>query len=433
MNSYEYYTDETGNIEFPAGKLQEYHVLDELRASEESGIRKGYGNIGAGLRIEEHILDYKKLEVALNRVINENDQLRSVCIKKGNTITQKIIKKIDFHLDVIEAKGGTIEDKLKWSISFSADELAKPMEFFKDVMYRIFLIRLSDDNNILMILAQHWIGDGTSIGLMFNSALKYYLHPEVDNISPPQFIDYLKELKAFSESFAGEAQRKYWDEQLQDYEPYDFDSIDFGEITDGKDRKFIVPLELVETVAKKYKVTRFNAFHLALHIAISLFTGKNDTVIGASSANRTMKYINTVGFFAKPVLVRVKINSDMDRLSDLLAASVKTFSKGLTNLKTLDRTDLIQFTNPYQNYVARGGKIKKEIKTSTINVSGQRGIKLGAFPAIESEDKLIVAAMGHGTIITERFVNAMRDYIICVLETMISNDEATVGDIKMLI
>lgn len=430
MKQYEYYTDKEGKSIFPAGTLQAYHVLDELRASEESGERKGYGNIGVGLRLEEHIVDYDLLEAALNRVINENDQLRSVCVRDGDSICQKVISKLDFHLDVIEAHGNDPEEKLKWAMEYSTAELAKPMDFFNDVMYKIFLIRLADNDSILIIIAQHWIGDGTSLSIVFNSTLRYYLHPESEDIAPPKFIDYLKEQNEFLESEAGKAQIEYWNEALSGYEPYDFDSIDFGEATDGSDRIFTIPLDLIKTVAKKYKATRFNAFHFALHIAVSMYTGKYDTVIGASSANRTMKYINTVGFFAKPVLVRVKINSDSDKLSDLLASSIKNFSKGLANLKALGRTDLIQFTNPYQNFVARGGKIFNEIKTSTLNITGQRGIKIGAFPAIENEDKLVIAAMGHGSIITEHFVDTLRDCITTVLEIMSANSEATVADVK---
>lgn len=430
MKQYNYYTDENGNSIFPAGTLQAYHVIDELRASEESGERKGYGNIGIALRIQEHVVNYELLEVALNRVINENDQLRSVCVRDGDTICQKIISKLDFHLDVVEAQGNNTDEKMKWAMAYSQSELMKPMDFFNDVMYRIFVIKIADDDNILVIVVQHWMGDGTSINVIFNSTMKYYLHPDSEDIAPPKFIDYIKEQNEFLESDAGKAQIEYWEKQLAGYEPYDFDSIDFGEADNGSDKVFIISLNLIESVAKKYKVTRFNVFHLALHVAISLYTGKYDTVIGATSANRTMKYINTVGFFAKPVLVRLKINSDNDKLSDLLAESVKTFSKGLSNLKALNRTDIIQITSPYQNFIARGEKIYNEIKTSKLNITGQRGIKIAALPAIENEDKLVVAAMGHGSIITDHFVNTLKDYINMVLEVMSSDTEATVADVK---
>ena len=38
--------------------------------------------------------------------------------------------------------------------------------------------------------------------------------------------------------------------------------------------------------------------------------------------------------------------------------------------------------------------------------------------------------MGHGSIITDHFVNTLKDYINVVLEVMSSDTEATVADVK---
>lgn len=430
MNNYEYYTDENGVYEFPTNVCQKLHIKEHIKGWERTGLKKGYGNAGVGIRIKNHKLDYNAFEKAIERVINENDQLRAICVEKDGEYYQKIIKHIDFKLKITEAEGNTFEGKVAFATALAKKICERPYDIFNELSYEFSIIKISDDDNIFMASAHHWIGDGTSLGIIFNEVLNYYLHPDTPHEEKSMFIDFVREIEEFAKTPKGEKQKEYWAEEFAGYEKFDFDKINMGEPSDGIDKSFVIPMSAIDEASRKYKATRFCVFHMALHVAVSLFTGKYDTVIGATSANRSLKYMKCVGFFARPVPIRINIKDDDDKLLDLLNITSKKFSKGLSNLKTADFLDILPFINPYQNFIPSGNKVKQEIESEKLKFPLERTFDIGFVQVVESDDKLIVIMSGNGSIVTNDFIKALQKYLPAVFELLAENENATVADVK---
>lgn len=428
MDNYELYKDENGNTIFPVHIEQYGYIDNERKAQIETGKMLGYENVGILIDLPLSI-DADRMEASIKRVIEENEGLRAICIKDGDKYKQKIVKHYDFKLNVITAKGDTDEERKEDALNIAIQERQEYINIFEKIGHKEFLIKLSDDHYYFMMIVQHWLGEDTSLALIWNQISNYYLHPEAETQPHVSVLEYLREAQEYMDSQKGKQQKAYWDEELKGYEPIPIGVFAYGQSAEGWDRHFSFPLSLINSIAKANKTSNFLVLGFATHIAISILAERNDTLVGYISANRSMKYMRTIGYLARKIPSRLYVD-DKISLCELFKQEKKKFSTNLLSIRGLDRTTPFQFLISYQNYLASGRSINEEFPYKFIDVP--RIYENGAFAIIGIEDpeKLDIMILANRKIYSDEFMDDYISCLGCVFEAMKNAPDETVEYVR---
>ncbi len=428
MNQNELYVDESGMTEFPLHIEQYGYINNEAIAVKNTGENIGYENVGIFIYLPLKI-DFERMKTSLNRVIEENETLRAICVNHGEYYTQKILSHYKAPLDVIYAEGETKQEKLDNAIKFAIEQRKKRFNVFEEISHKEMIINISEDYNIFFIIIQHWLGDDTSLGLIWNQISRYYLEPEAETIPHVSYIDYVKDCEEYMKSPKGISQKQYWQKQMDGYKPYDTSCFSYGDAGDGWDKIYNIPMDNIQKIVKETKSTNFLVFEMALQASLSILTGRKDTMIGFISANRSLKYARTIGYVSRKIPSRLYIEENAG-LREILATSVKNFSKSLLSIRGLDKTVPYQILISYQNYIVSGRKVNETFPTGFVDIPRKYPNPFMAVGATERDENLEILLLTNSDIFTLSF---QKDLILCMstlLEIMANDSKAILTDVK---
>ena len=180
-------------------------------------------------------------------------------------------------------------------------------------------------------------------------------------------------------------------------------------------------------IAAVKKTSVFQVILLAYHVGLDVVIGESDVAIGATSACRSNKYLNTVGFFAHSAFHRLQL-TDSDNLYEQLGTSVQKHSKAMSNIHTtFDFYDNMQFCI---SYLPGSSSKKGGLDFEQIPIPSVREVAVFYLCAFEYPDKMLLDFIGSGRIFTTKFRYMLRDAIVSTLEVMYDNENATVADVK---
>lgn len=273
-------------------------------------------------------LDIAKLENAFIDVIRNNGILRTTFHEADGEIWQQIEEKFDFKIELIDNAGKTVQ---------SLSRLIQNLPLNEAPLYRIFLIRESGTDHILVMNMHHIISDATSNELLLRGVFKAYDGTPIENSEGYQFFDYVNWLKITAKRNL-EVQKKYWinafngfsDECRIPYDktPNDGDSEAQGLITFSiEDDKFTQLRQLSGGINTSIHAVLFTIYKVVL----SEFIGGEDVVVGIPVDNRPQpEFRETLGLFINTLAIRSKPKKRINFLDYVLELNDITLS-GHTN------------------------------------------------------------------------------------------------------
>lgn len=423
MTEYKFLKDESGNEEFPLSFMQEYMIKQSEMGFEKTGKREGYTNAGNAVRISMK-LDIDRFEKSIGRFINENEMLRSIAVKINGEYTQKIIENYDYKLKLIMSEGNTKDARYNFAVDIAAKEVQMPFDYFNDISFNPLLIKIDEDDYIFVIIADHWISDGASMSVLLGGIFNYYFNPDAKKAAGNSYLQYIKDEREFQTSEKGKKQAEYWNKELSGYELVDIEKAAVGKKSSGIDHFYKFDIAKLAAVSARFKTNNFYVMLLAFHMALSFYFEKDDIVIAATSANRTMKYMHTFGLFAHSVANRMSVKDD-DKLADLLKFAMKKHSENMMNLQACYRFDILQFCMAYQNFIPNSSKNALPVEMAELKLPSKRKFDRFYIGAYESEKEMILVMLGDGERYSEDFMNCIRIGIESTIDAF-ADEEATV-------
>jgi hypothetical protein len=137
----------------------------------------------------------------------------------------QIIHKVwDFSLTPIELRESSSEKKEAIAARLAAEEAEKPFNLAKGPLLRVELLRLAEDDHVLLITMHHIISDGWSIKVFIGEIEELYKAytngqraalPEL----PIQYADFALWQRSWLQGEKLEEQLSYWRAQLADAPP----------------------------------------------------------------------------------------------------------------------------------------------------------------------------------------------------------------------
>jgi amino acid adenylation domain-containing protein len=289
-------------------------------------------NIPAAVRITGK-LDTLALEKSLNELIRRHESLRTTFADGDGHPVQIIAPEFNISLPIFDwiALGGsqsegilTESDHIDSVIQdWAKSQVQIPFDLSTGPLIRSGLLRIDDNESILVVTIHHIVSDGWSMGILVKEiAILYESFSVGKEASLPnlrlQYADYAAWQREWMSGEELERQLTYWKDRLAGMPPL----LDLPtdrprpalKSSNGAVAMFNFSSELsdaIQTLARLEGVTVYMLLLAAFQTLLYRYSGQEDISVGSAIANRTRPEVeNLIGFFVNTLVLRTDLSGD---------------------------------------------------------------------------------------------------------------------------
>jgi non-ribosomal peptide synthetase component F/thioesterase domain-containing protein len=261
-------------------------------------------------------LDVRILSRALNEIVRRHEILRASFTEIDGNPVQIIAPPIVLNIPVKDLCTLTSADRETQMDRLCLEEATRSFDLEKGPLVRLGLLRMADEDHILMFTLHHIVSDGWSIGLIMEELKNIYTAYAEGRESPlPELPIQYPDYVIWQQGLLGEPdsvkQGEYWKKKLSGYERLEVQT-DFPRPADSTTHSAIVsqmlPRELTDAVkefSNSYGGTMFITTLAACMTLLARYTGKHDIAVGSPLAGRNRTELESlVGLFVNHIVFR---------------------------------------------------------------------------------------------------------------------------------
>ncbi|MFL5540477.1 MAG: amino acid adenylation domain-containing protein, partial [Longimicrobiaceae bacterium] len=276
-------------------------------------------------------LDRAALRRALDRIVARHEALRTTFAEVDGEPVQRIApaEESPFQLTEHDLRGAAAAGaELR---RLMADGARAPFDLARGPLIRGRLIRLADDDHVLLITMHHIVSDGWSMGVFtreLNALYAAFRDGAPDPLAelPIQYADYAVWQRKWVDGEVLKAQAQYWTETLggapellelpTDHARPARQDFSGGLVEIGVGEGLTAGLK---ALSQRHGATLFMTLLAGWAAVLSRLSGQDDVVIGTPTANRGREEIEgLIGFFVNTLALRVDL-SGSPSVADVLA------------------------------------------------------------------------------------------------------------------
>jgi amino acid adenylation domain-containing protein/non-ribosomal peptide synthase protein (TIGR01720 family) len=273
---------------------------------------------GVGLRLSG-VLDDAALQAALDALTARHESLRTTFDTVDGHGFQVLTEPGGMSLRRTDLSAVDPADRDRMLERTLAQELTSAFDLSRGPLTRAALVRLAEDDHVLLLCQHHIVTDGWSVRVLVDELAALYqanvsgtpagLAPlpiqypdfavwQCDRVSGPAFDEHLR----------------YWKRKLDGVEPLDLPTDRPRpqlRTTAGAVYRRDLSAELiaaVTAVGRRHRATLFMVLVAAVQVLLSRYSNQRDVPIGIATSGRNRTELeNLVGFFVNTVVVRTQV------------------------------------------------------------------------------------------------------------------------------
>ena len=270
----------------------------------------------AALRLRGPV-DTGALERALTEVVARHEVLRTVLRPAGNEIAQVVLAPAPVELPVVD-----VPDGLDGAVALAATLSREPFDLAAGPLLRCSLLRVGEDDHVLVALVHHSVCDGLSLGVLLRELTTLYepcLRDTGHTLEelPLQYADYAVWQREQVETGALEEQLDHWATRLAGVRELRLPA-DLPQPPERAYAAVSAPVKVSAPVVRQVRATApgggVTASMVALAgyaVVLSRWSRQEDVVVGMPVAGRPEVDLEPlVGFFVNTLPVRVDLSGD---------------------------------------------------------------------------------------------------------------------------
>lgn len=290
-------------------------------------------------------LDSVALAAALAGVTRRHEALRMRFPGTAGGMPQVVIDApaaVDLRVVDVSAAGPAIADRVERGMLIASEAAARPFDLAADPLLRGLLIRIADDDHILLLTMHHIIADGWSAELIVQEILSIYgalrqgTEPELP-VLPIQFGDYAAWERERASAPEIESDLAYWRRQLGQVPPLELTIAGprpAEQSLEGAAYNFVIDSHLADAVAglgRQHGATLYMTLMAAFQVLLARHSSQSDFAIGSPTAGRPRRELEgLVGCFVNMLPVRARLDGDPSFL-EILRRCRDTVLDGLSH------------------------------------------------------------------------------------------------------
>ncbi|HEX8282854.1 MAG TPA: amino acid adenylation domain-containing protein [Pyrinomonadaceae bacterium] len=268
-------------------------------------------------------LDVPALEFALNEIIRRHESLRTTFATVGGEPAQVVGEAWELRLEAEDLRGLDEAGREAEATRLAGEEAREGFDLSKGPLLRVRLLRLADEEHVLLLTMHHIVSDAWSLGVFLNELAAVYearragVEAELPALTI-QYADYAYWQRAHLAGGALQQQLDYWKRQLAAAPPaleLTGDRPRPEEQTHrGAQQTVALDAELSESLralSRREGATLYMTLLAAFAALLNHLTGERDVVVGTNASNRDRRETEgLIGFFVNQLAMRVRVDGD---------------------------------------------------------------------------------------------------------------------------
>jgi amino acid adenylation domain-containing protein len=260
------------------------------------------------------------LERGLGEVVRRHESLRTTFVEAEGSPVQVVAPFDGFTLSVVDLSGLAERGEAKAGRLVS-EEAIRPFDLTAGPLFRARLLRLKEDEHVLLLSMHHIVSDGWSIDLLFRELSALYGAYREGRESPleeavVQYADYAVWQREHMDGEVLDRQVGYWTEQLAGAPallelPTDRPRPAVQTYR-GAYERIELPVGLLvrlKALSKRGGATLYMVLLGAFQVLLSKYSGSEDVVVGSPIAGRTRREVEgLIGFFVNSLVLRTDLS-----------------------------------------------------------------------------------------------------------------------------
>jgi amino acid adenylation domain-containing protein len=269
------------------------------------------------------MLQREVLERTLSEIVRRHEILRTHFEEAGGKPVQVISPAAPLPLPVTDLSELDEAGREATAIRLAAEEAATAFDLARGPLIRAKLLRLSEEEHVVLLTMHHIVTDGWSTGVLVREVAALY-EAYARGLESPlpelelQYADYAAWQRQWLQGEALEEQLGYWRKQLGGKLPVlelpsDRPRLAVQSFRGARCSMKLSP-ELVESLTalgRREGATLYMTLLAAFQTLLHRYTGQEDVLVGTAIANRNRAEIeNLIGVFANTLVMRTSLAGD---------------------------------------------------------------------------------------------------------------------------
>ncbi|HEX5873990.1 MAG TPA: amino acid adenylation domain-containing protein, partial [Pyrinomonadaceae bacterium] len=268
-------------------------------------------------------LNAKVLERSLNGVVRRHEILRTNFRMVNGHPAQVIAPARDLEFAEIDLRDLPPSERAGAATRLMTEEARKCFDLEEGALLTATLLRLNEDEHILLLTMHHIICDSWSMRIFLDEIAALYEAYSSEKPSPLselplQYADYAVWQREWLQGEVYEKQLDYWRKQLAGSPPVLELPTDRPrpalQTTNGSRQSISLSLELTESLkrlSQKEGATLFMTLLAGFKVLLSRYTGQKDIAIGTPIAGRNRPEVEgLIGFFINTLVLRSDLSDN---------------------------------------------------------------------------------------------------------------------------
>nr|QEO74874.1 condensation domain-containing protein [uncultured bacterium] len=305
-------------------------------------------------------LHVNTLERALGEIVKRHEILRTTFAATEGEPVQVIAESLPVYLRSLDFSHLSETEREEETHRFTVDEVRRPFTLTEGPLLRPFLIRIREDEHVLLLVLHHIISDGWSTAILaeelgiFYEAMVQHEQPRLPEL-PVQYADYAYWQRNCLQGATLNSLFSYWRDHLSGELavldlPTDKPRTSVQSLR-GERRNKVLPrslLESLKSLSNRESVTLFMTLLAAFETLLYRYTGQEDLFVGTPIANRNhVATERLIGFFINTLVLRTRL-SGRTGFRELLR-HVREVTLGAYTHQELPFEKLVEEIQPHRN------------------------------------------------------------------------------------
>ncbi|WP_107666521.1 non-ribosomal peptide synthetase [Cyanothece sp. BG0011] len=278
-------------------------------------------NLPGGLKLTGK-LNFQALEDSIHEIVQRHEVLRTSFTEIEGEPQARVIPEVTLTIPIIDLRGQSPEATATEVERISREEEETPFNLAKSPLIRLKLLRLTENEYILLLNLHHIVSDAWSKGV-FIEELRQLYHafsqgkPSPLPVLPIQYADFAHWQQKRLQGEALAHQLDYWKQQLAHITPLSLPTDKPRPLTstfNGASQCFRLPSEVTQqlkALAKQEDATLFMVLLSAFFVLLYRYTQQEDICVGSPIANRSHPEIEPlIGFFLNTLVFRADLSEN---------------------------------------------------------------------------------------------------------------------------
>jgi amino acid adenylation domain-containing protein len=319
-------------------------------------------------------LQVAALEQSLQEIIRRHEVLRTTFAHVEGLPCQVIRPPRPLPLPVVELREGPEQEREAQLRAMARAEAQRPFDLAQGPLVCVTLVRLADEEHVLLLTMHHIVFDGWSHGVFWRELSVLYEACSTGKPAPLpalaiQYADFAYWQQQWFQGDRLATHLAYWQQQLADVSPLQLPTDrprPAVQTFRGARHPLmfsVALLQALKALSQQYGATLFMTLLAAFQLLLHRYTGQDDIVVGSLIANRNrIETEGLIGFFVNALVLRTDLSGNpsfrvlLDRVREVALGAYShqdlPFEKLLETLqprRDLSRTPLFQVLFVLQN------------------------------------------------------------------------------------